>query len=160
MPRLRSRLRSRPRFCCAVMSSCRCCAAVSLVLATVMPSVADASELKPLQAGTFVLDAHTVSIYYTTADDTYEVVTTIADASGAPIRFVGSLQPGQKALVSAGQLGTAAEAETLELVHRGNLLSATQVTNVAMAKQHSAHRAHQQSSAHEDRGKELAELQS
>jgi hypothetical protein len=108
--------------------------AVSLVLASVMPFGADASELKPLQAGTFVLGTHTVSIYYTATDDTYEVVTTIADASGAPIRFVGFLQPGQKALVSAGQLGTVAEPEILELVHQGNLLSATQVTNVAIAK--------------------------
>jgi len=108
--------------------------AVSLVLASVMPFGADASELKPLQAGTFVLGTHTVSIYYTATDDTYEVVTTIADASGAPIRFVGFLQPGQKALVSAGQIGTVAEPETLELVHQGNLLSATQVTNVAIAQ--------------------------
>jgi hypothetical protein len=108
--------------------------AVSLVLATVMPSVADASELKPLQAGTFVLGTHTVSIYYTVADNAYEVVTTIADASGAPIRFVGFLQPGQKALVSAGQFETTAEPDTLELVHQGNTLSAIQVTNVAIAE--------------------------
>jgi hypothetical protein len=110
--------------------------AVWLALATVMPLGADASELKPMQAGTFVLGAHTVSIYYTAADDAYEVVATIvsgADPSGAPIRFVGFLEPGQKALVSAGEFGTAAEPQTLELVHQGNLLSATQVTNVATA---------------------------
>lgn len=110
--------------------------AVSLVLATVMPFGANASELKPLEAGTFVLGTHTVSIYYTATDDTYEVVTTIvagADASGAPIRFVGFLRPGQKALVSAGQFETTAEPATLELVHQGNVLSATPVTNVASA---------------------------
>jgi hypothetical protein len=108
--------------------------AVSLVLATVMSFGADASELMPLQAGTFVLGTHTISIYYTAAGDTYEVVTTIADTSGAPIRFVGFLEPGQKAFVSAGQFGTTAEPETLELMHRGNLLSATQLTEVATAK--------------------------
>jgi hypothetical protein len=51
------------------------------------------SELKPLQAGTFALGSHTVSIYYTVTDDTYEVVTTIVPTgtSGAPVRFVGFL---------------------------------------------------------------------
>jgi hypothetical protein len=110
--------------------------AVSLALATVMPLGTEASELKPLQAGTFVLGAQSVSIYYTVNGDTYEVVTTIApDAggAGAPVRFVGFLQPGQKALVSAGHFGATAEPETLELVHQGNMLSATPVTNVAAA---------------------------
>jgi hypothetical protein len=108
--------------------------ALSLALATVMPFGTDASELKPLQAGTFVLGTHTISIYYSAAGDTYEVVTTIAGTSGAPIRFVGFLEPGQKAFVSAGQFGTTAKPDTLELVHRGNLLSATQLTEVATAE--------------------------
>jgi hypothetical protein len=111
-------------------------AAISLALATVMPFGAHASELKPLQAGTFVLGAQSVSIYYTVSGDTYQVVTTIAPeagGSGAPVRFVGFLQPGQKALVSAGHFGATAEPETLELVHQGNMLSATPVTNVATA---------------------------
>jgi hypothetical protein len=109
--------------------------AVLLALATAVPFAAEASELKPLQAGTFVLGAQSVSIYYTVSGDTYEVVTTIApDAgSGAPIRFVGFLQPGQKALISAGQFGTTAAPESLELVHQGDRLSATHVTNVAAA---------------------------
>jgi hypothetical protein len=108
--------------------------ALSLVLATLMPFGVDASELKPLQAGTFVLGGHTISIYYTKAGDTYEIVATIAGASGAPIRFVGFLEPGQKTFVSAGQFGTTAEPETLELVHEGNLLSVAQVVEVATAK--------------------------
>jgi hypothetical protein len=110
--------------------------AVSLALATVLPFGAAASELKPLQAGTFMLGTHTVSIYYTAAEDAYEVVTTIVpgmSGSGAPIRFVGFLRPGQKALVSTGEFGTAAEPQTLELVHQGNMLSATQVADVAAA---------------------------
>ena len=108
--------------------------AVSLALATALPFGAAASELKPLQAGTFLLGSQTVSIYYTVSGDTYEVVTTIAPdggASGAPIRFVGFLQPGQKALVSAGQFDTTVGPDTLELVHQGNTLSAIPVTNVA-----------------------------
>jgi hypothetical protein len=108
--------------------------AMSLMLATVLPTAADSSELKPLEAGTFVLGAQTVSIYYTVSGDTYQVVTTIApegDASGAPVRFVGFLQPGQKAVISAGQVGTTVGPDTLELVHEGNLLTATEVTEVA-----------------------------
>jgi hypothetical protein len=37
--------------------------AVSLMQATVIPFGADASELEPVEAGTFVLGAHTVSVY-------------------------------------------------------------------------------------------------
>jgi hypothetical protein len=101
--------------------------AVAVVLGT-LPFVAVAAELKPLEAGTFVLGTHTVSVYYTVNGDTYEVVTTIApgpDASGAPIRFVGFLPPGQKQVVSVGSFGTTSVPEALELVHQGNLLSAT-----------------------------------
>ena len=109
--------------------------AMALVLATVLPVGADASELKPLQAGTFVLGTQTVSVYYTVSgDNTYEVVTTIASAggSGAPVRFVGFLQPGQQALISSGSFGTTSAPNTLQLVHQGNVLSASQVTEVAV----------------------------
>jgi hypothetical protein len=81
-----------------------------------------------------VLGTHTVSVYYTVSGDTYEVVTTIApgpEASGAPIRFVGYLLPGQKALVSTGQFGTTTSSEALELLHDGQFLSATPVTTTA-----------------------------
>ena len=109
-------------------------AAMALALVTIMPFGADALELKPLQAGTFVLGAQSVSIYYTVIGDTYEVVATIAPdggTSGAPIRLVGFLQP-EKALISTGQFDTTAAPDTLELVHQGNLLLATAVTNVAL----------------------------
>jgi hypothetical protein len=110
--------------------------AVALALATVMPFAAAGGELKPLEAGTIPLGAHTVSVYYTVSGDTFEVVTTIApgaDAAGAPMRFVGFLPPGQKQVVSIGSFGTTSAPETLELVHQGGALSATQVTNVAVA---------------------------
>jgi hypothetical protein len=109
--------------------------AVMLMLGIAMPIGADASELKPLEAGTFVLGDHTVSIYYTVSGDIYQVVATIApDApSGAPLRLVGSLRPGQKQLVSVGAFSTTSAPKTLEIVHQGDLLSATRVTNVAVA---------------------------
>ena len=109
-------------------------AAVSLALA-IMPWRADASELQPLQAGIFVLGGQTASVYYTVSGDTYQVVTTIAPknaASGVPIRFVGFLQPGQTALISAGEFGTTSVPATLELVHTAGGLSAVQSANVAL----------------------------
>ena len=108
--------------------------AISLALATVVPFVATAGELEPLQAGTFALGAHTVSVYYTVSGDTFEVVTTIApgpDADGPPIRFVGFLPPGQTQLVSVGAFETTGAPDTLELRHQGDALATTRVTNVA-----------------------------
>jgi hypothetical protein len=111
--------------------------AVSLALAIGMPFGAAASELKPLDAGTFLLGSQSVSVYYTVTGDTYQVVTTIAPGagtSGAPVRFVGFLRPGEKVLVSAGQFDTTVAPDTLELVHQGNSLSATHVTQEVAAK--------------------------
>jgi hypothetical protein len=108
--------------------------ALALVLWTVMPPGAHAGDLKPLEAGTIMLGTYTASVYYTVSGDTYEVVTTIApgpEASGAPIRFVGYLLPGQKAIVSTGQFGTTIAPETLELLHDGRLLLAKRVTKTA-----------------------------
>ncbi len=81
--------------------------AVAFVLGSVMPFAAGASELKPLQAGTFVLGDQTASVYYTQSGDTFEVVTTIGptDGSGAPVRLSGFLLPGQKQMVSVGAYG-------------------------------------------------------
>jgi hypothetical protein len=104
--------------------------ALALALATALPGIAAAADLKPLHAGTFVLGDHTVSVFYTVSGDTYEVVTTVvpdALTSGSPVRFVGFLPPGQKQVVSVGSVGTASSPDTLELIHQGDLLSATLV---------------------------------
>jgi hypothetical protein len=108
--------------------------ALGLVLGTVVPPGAHAGDLRPLEAGTIVLGTHTASVYYTVSGNTYEVVTTITpgpEASGAPIRFVGYLLPGQKAIVSPGQFGTTTSPEALELLHDGQYLSATPATTTA-----------------------------
>jgi hypothetical protein len=107
---------------------------VALVLGSVMPLGADAGGLRPLEAGIVALGTYTASVYYTVSCDTYEVVTTIApcpEASGMPIRFVGYLLPGQKAIVSTGEFGTTSAPETLELLHDGRLLLAKRVTKTA-----------------------------
>jgi hypothetical protein len=100
--------------------------AVAAVLGGVMPVVAGAAELKPMQAGTFVLRDQTASVYYTQSGDTFEVVTTIGptDGSGAPVRLTGFLLPGQKQMVSIGAYGRATPPQELELVHSGKVLVA------------------------------------
>jgi hypothetical protein len=96
------------------------------VLTSLVPLAgAAASELNPMQGGTFVLGEQSASIYYTVDGDTFEVVTTIgpADGSGGPVRFVGFLRPGEKEIVSAGKYGTTAAPEELVLTHEGDVLT-------------------------------------
>ena len=102
-------------------------AVVAVTLASLVPFAAAASELKPMQGGTFVLGEQSASIYYTISGDTFEVVTTIgpSDGSGGPIRLVGFLQPGQKQIVSAGTYGSTAARRELVLTRDGDVLSIT-----------------------------------
>jgi hypothetical protein len=100
--------------------------AVVIVLGSVTPFVAGAAELKPMQAGTFVLGDQTASVYYTQSGDVFEVVTTIGptSGSGAPVRMTGFLLPGQKQMVSVGAYGATTPPQELELVHSGTVLVA------------------------------------
>jgi hypothetical protein len=104
---------------------------IALLTAAALP--AQAADLKPLEAGTFALGSHAVSIVYTALDGIYEVTTTIAGPDG-PVRFVGFLERGQKALISAGEFGTAAPPEVLELVWQEGVLSVLEGTAVATAQ--------------------------
>jgi hypothetical protein len=104
-------------------------AVVAIMLTSLVPFAgAAASELKPMQGGTFELGAQSASIYYTVSGDTFKVVTTLgpADGSGGPVRFVGYLQPREKQIVSAGTYGTSAPPRELVLTHEGDVLSITQ----------------------------------
>lgn len=100
-------------------------AVVAVVLTSLVPFAgAAASQLKPMQGGTFVLGDESASVYYTVSGNTFEVVTTIgpADGSGGPLRFIGYLQPGQRQIISAGTYGTTAPPEELVLTHEGDVL--------------------------------------
>ena len=91
---------------------------------------AAATELTPLEGGTFVVGDHTASVYYTERGGLFEVVATVApdpDLGGAPMRFVGSLGLGQKQIISVGRFGTTTTPYALELVHDGDRLVATVV---------------------------------
>ncbi len=109
-------------------------AASSLALALMVPSMVSASELKPLEAGTYKLGAQNVSVFYTADGDAYKVITTIApdyDAPGVPIRFVSLLRPGQTETVSVGSFEGNAGSATLELVHEGDGLSVSEKIQTA-----------------------------
>jgi hypothetical protein len=100
-------------------------AIVVVTLASLVPLAGAASELRPMEGGTFVLGDQSASIYYTSDGDTFEVVTTIgpSNGSGAPVRLVGFLQPGQKQIVSVGTYGTIASPQELVVAHQGDVLS-------------------------------------
>jgi hypothetical protein len=103
-------------------------AVVAAMLSSLAPFAgAAASELKPMQGGTFVLGEQSASIYYTVDGDTFEVVTTIgpADGSGGPVRFVGFLRAGEKQIISAGKYGSTAPPDELVLTHEGDVLTIT-----------------------------------
>ncbi len=100
---------------------------LALLLGAAMPFAAAAGDLKPLEAGTFILGTHTASVYYTVDGASYEVVTTIApthDAPGEPARFTASLLPDQKQTVAVGAFAMAAAPVVLEVVRTGDTLSA------------------------------------
>lgn len=104
-------------------------AAVTVMLASLMPFAGAASELKPIQGGTFVIGDQSASIYYTVNGETFEVVTTMApaDGSGGPVRFVGYLQPGQKQIVSVGGYEVTTPLRELVLTHKGDVLTVVEM---------------------------------
>ena len=62
---------------------------------------ASADELTAAQGGSVEIGDFYGIVYYTETDDGYQVVTTVAaDKEGLPVRFVATLQEGQRLLVS------------------------------------------------------------
>jgi hypothetical protein len=111
-------------------------AAVAVMLTSLAPFAGAASELKPMQGGTFVLGEQSASIYYTVSGDTFEVVTTIgpADGSGGPVRLIGFLQPGEKQIVSAGTYGTTTPPRQLVLTHEGDVLTVVETPQKVVSR--------------------------
>jgi hypothetical protein len=107
------------------------CAASVLLL----PLPAGASELAPLQPGTFTLREHTASVYYTVQSESFEVVATIAPAGadGAPARFIAELMPGQTATLAVGAFDPSVPAAVLKLKRQGDELHAEIVPSERLA---------------------------
>jgi hypothetical protein len=97
-------------------------AAVVLV-ATVASSSwpARANELGPLEALSLQFGEMNGVAYYTVQGPSYRVVATLATEGGTPVRFEGSLLPGQRMAVSIPD-SASAKAQTIALVRQGNRL--------------------------------------
>jgi hypothetical protein len=84
-------------------------------------SPAHAKELGPLQALSLQFGETTGVAYYTVQGPSYHVVATLASEGGIPVRFEGSLLPGEKLVVSVPD-GAKAKAHAIRLFRQGNRL--------------------------------------
>ena len=82
---------------------------------------ARAQELAPLEALSLQFGEMNGVAYYTVQGPSYRVVATLATEAGIPVRFEGSLLPGQKLVVSIPD-SARAKAQTIELFRQGNRL--------------------------------------
>ena len=62
--------------------------------------IAHADGVEPMQARSIDLGAVSGSAYYTVERDGFRVVTTLAQATGTPVRMVAVLAPGQSVALS------------------------------------------------------------
>jgi len=95
-----------------------------VLIATVASScawAARAKELGPLEALSLQFGEMNGVAYYTVQGPSYRVVATLATEGGTPVRFEGSLLPGQKLVVSIPD-SARAKAQTIELLRQGNRL--------------------------------------
>ena len=102
--------------------------AAAVLVATVAASCAWASswaahakELGPLEALSLRFGAMNGVAYYTVQGSSYRVVATLATEGGTPVRFEGSLLPGQKLVVSIPD-SARTKAQTVALFRQGNRL--------------------------------------
>jgi hypothetical protein len=101
--------------------------AAVVLIATVASSswavswAARAKELAPFEALSLQFGDMNGVAYYTVQGPSYRVVATLATEAGIPVRFEGSLLPGQKLVVSIPD-SARAKAQTIELFRQGNRL--------------------------------------
>ncbi|MER8441368.1 hypothetical protein NKH36_33840 [Mesorhizobium sp. M1312] len=83
---------------------------------------ASAGELDPLQGGSIDLGGFQGVVYYTEADNSFRVVTTIAEGeAGLPVRFEAILDEGQSLTISVpGRLDE--RSQTVEISRAGDKL--------------------------------------
>jgi hypothetical protein len=82
--------------------------AIAVLLALAAPLAAQAETLTAGQTKTTAFVDHSANIYYTVADELFEVVTTVApgpDGVGRPMRFVSRLADGESQEISIGEVG-------------------------------------------------------
>ena len=92
------------------------------LLGVIAAGAAQAGEFGPLQAQSIALGDVKGVAYYTVGESGYEVVATLASGeTGTPMRFVATLTPGQRMLLSVP--GSANErASEIEIARRGDAM--------------------------------------
>lgn len=99
--------------------------ALAFTFAAVMSGVAHAGELRPMAGESIRLGAVTGTTYYTVGASGFQVVTTLTSGEGStPVRFVTTLQPGQRTTISVPRaLGESAL--EVEIVRVGDTVQLT-----------------------------------
>ena len=94
-------------------------------------SAAHAAELRPMEASSVVLGDVSGVAYYTAENDGYRVVTTLASGESAtPVRFIATLLPGQKTVVSVPR-EPGVSAVSVEISRSGDRVTVTRGRNLA-----------------------------
>ncbi len=96
-------------------------------------SAAHAAELRPMEASSIALGDVSGVAYYTAENDGYRVATTLASGESAtPIRFITSLLPGQKAILSVPR-EPGLSPISVEISRTGDRVTVTKGRNLANA---------------------------
>jgi hypothetical protein len=104
----------------------------ALCLGTLAPP-AEAGELRPLEAGSIELGGFRGVVYYTSEDDGYRVVATLAEGEGLPVRFVGTLAESQSLTISVpGHVGE--PDQEIEVSRVGDKLAVSRPSAVDMGR--------------------------
>jgi hypothetical protein len=99
--------------------------AAGLVAALAVSGLAQAAEMRPMQATSISLGEVSGVAFYNVVEDGYQVVATLAAGEeGTPMRFVTTLVDGQKMLVSVPQAADRAPIE-IEFARLGDRLVVT-----------------------------------
>ena len=96
-------------------------------------SAAHAAELRPMEASSVMLGDMSGVAYYTAENDGYRVVTTLASGESAtPVRFITTLLPGQKAILSVPR-EPGLSPISVEISRSGDRVTVTRGRNLADA---------------------------
>jgi hypothetical protein len=106
-------------------------AAAGIFGALAFAGLAQATEMRPMQATSISLGGVTGIAYYSEVKGSFEIVATLAAGEAAtPVRFVTTLVDGQKMLISVPQAAGKAPIE-LEFARLGDRLSVSEMPTVA-----------------------------
>jgi hypothetical protein len=99
---------------------------IALAVALAAPLAAQAETLTAGQAKTLAFVDHSANVYFSIAEELFEVVTTMApgpDGIGRPMRFVSRLADGESQEISMGDVGEDTLLHVLTITRIGDRIS-------------------------------------